>query len=562
MGGPRTIQPDNAAARLRDSLRLDFSGAYMAVSQQLLKAERRPASLDDDNVLALTELLTDPQRFATARQRFFLLRQAARTLATVYGAKEAPRTAAGLARQGLRRALRTTRGPALQAAAGALGHLPVAIPQPKGPALSSPPPEKLPILDCHELLDRARIKVPAAPYFMGRTLILPSRDSADLVAVKLARTIDDAPNLAKEVFWLQQLSDCGVPDLEISPQEKVHVPIPLAANGTPLFRLRNLPVQPNSKGTGKGESLSGLPDKGAAKLRHAKGLVAIAFKTCAAYFTYPNDSRPECRPTPAAITAIMARNARQMGVLASQGILHTAPIPLFHNRVQRHRRDDGGRYQWYRGGRLDRWLTSCAFPNMGETGLRDFEHLEIHCGSSERLFREIGSHFLSLLLVTGAYFRSAAPRRVGQEADGRPVDVRDLFDPHLLERLVKVSFSSYYQGFTGQLAAPDPGIDMVHLCRRMVTEMGRDRYMIEMLRAVDQKEMAEETFVQFLREGGMPEASIARQKRGEADIELMSGPHLGNFNRQTSLPELTDAVAVMAALCMEGRHALDRELWR
>jgi hypothetical protein len=289
--------------------------------------------------------------------------------------------------------------------------------------------------------------------------------------------------------------------------------------------------------------------------------VAIAFKTSAAYFTYPNDSRPERRPTPAAITAIMARNARQMGVLASQGILHTAPIPLFHNRIQRHRRDDGGRYQWYRGGRLDRWLTSCAFPNMGETGLRDFEHLEPHCGSSERLFREIGSHFLSLLLVTGAYFRSAAPRQVGQEADGRPVDARDLFDTQLLERLVRVSFSSYFQGFTGRLAAPDPGIDLAHLCRRMVAEMGRDRHMIEILRAVDQEEMAEATFVQFLREGGMSEASIARQKRGATDIELMSGPHLGDFNRQTSLPELTDAVAVMAALCMEGRHAMDRHQW-
>ena len=34
------------------------------------------------------------------------------------------------------------------------------------------------------------------------------------------------------------------------------------------------------------------------------------------------------------------------------------------------------------------------------------------------------------------------------------------------------------------LAAPDLRIDMAHLCRRMIVEMGQDRYMIEILRAV------------------------------------------------------------------------------
>ena len=44
------------------------------------------------------------------------------------------------------------------------------------------------------------------------------------------------------------------------------------------------------------------------------------------------------------------------------------PIPLFHNRTQRLRRDDQGRYQWFRAGRLDQWLDSCAFPNLGLSG--------------------------------------------------------------------------------------------------------------------------------------------------------------------------------------------------
>jgi hypothetical protein len=247
-----------------------------------------------------------------------------------------------------------------------------------------------------------------------------------------------------------------------------------------------------------------------------------------------------------------------MGLLTGSGILHTAPIPLFHNRIQRHRRDDQGRYQWYRAGRLDRWLTSCAFPNMGVSGLRDFEHLVPHCGNNLALFREIGSHFLSLLLVVGAYFRNADPARVGFDPWGRPVDARDLFDRHLLARLVRSIFSNYYKGFTGREAKPSQCPDIERLCERMIAEMGRDHHMVEMLRSVDQKEMDPESFLSFLREGGMSEEEIARQKKGACDIELASGPHLGNFNRQISLPELTDAVGVMAALCMDGRYLLER----
>jgi hypothetical protein len=540
----------------------------MAVNERLLQAERRPESVTTATVAALNELLTDTQRFASARQRFFLLKQAAQTLAAVYSAGNAPPAAALLAHQGLHRALMETAGPALQAAASALGGLPVDIPRPEQPAPYSPPRKGLPVLDCGDLLARAGIGAAGRPYFMGRTLILPSQNSDEVVAVKLARGTEDAPHLAKEAFWLERLSPSEGAGPATPTDADCHIPTLLPANGTPLFRLKSLPIQPASDLLDPSATPGPPPDRTA---RHKgfvadhkgfvadhKGFVAIAFKTRRGYFSYPNDARPGHRPAPAPLLAIMAKNARQMGVLTSQGILHTAPIPLFHNRIQRHRRDDGGRYQWYRSGRLDRWLTSCAFPNIGATGLRDFEHLEPHCGSSEKLFREIGGHFLSFLLVAGAYFRSAAPHRVGHDDAGRPVDTRDLFDTALLETLVRTIFASYYKGFTGRRQAPALRSDIDRLCRRMVAEMGRDRHMIEVLRAVDQREMDEATFIRFLREGGMSEAAIARQKRGAADIELVSGPHLGNFNRQISLPELTDAVGAMAALCMDGRHGLDR----
>lgn len=533
-------QAAGGATPLDESLSSDFTGAYMAVNELLLQAEGRPASLTPPMVAALVRLLTDPERFATARQRYFLLKQAAMTLAVIGTAKHAPPTTARLAREGLQQALMTAEGPALRAAAEALGSLPVRVPRPSPPQPKVHPGAELPIKDCAELLGLAGIEAAARPHFMGRTLILPCRHSNALVAVKLARGRSDAPHLAREAYWLAHLA--GRSDLFCN---GAHIPALLPINGTPtkggsLFRLKELPDH--------------LKDHSAIHPHR----VAIAFKTYDGYFSYPNDTRPHLRPEGDELEAIMARNARQMGALTSQGILHTAPIPLFHNRIQRHRRDDAGRYQWFRAGRLDRWLSSCAYPNFGVSGLRDFEHLEPHCGSSQALFREIGSHFLSFLLVAGAYFRSADPRRVGLDAAGKGVDARDLFDPLLLERLIVAVFDNYYLGFTGQVQAPVLRSDLKRLCERMVIEMGQDRYMVEVLRAVDQRQMEEAAFKSFLREGGMPAEVIARQEKGAADIELVSGPHLGNFNHTISLPELTDAVGVMAALCMEGRHTLER----
>ena len=104
--------------------------------------------------------------------------------------------------------------------------------------------------------------------------------------------------------------------------------------------------------------------------------LAIAFVAHRDYFIYPNDGDADSGE----VREILGRNAYLMGRLTARGIIHDAPIPLFHNRTQRMRRDDQGRYQWFRAGRLDRWLDSCAFPNLGRSGLRDFEHLIAFCG--------------------------------------------------------------------------------------------------------------------------------------------------------------------------------------
>jgi hypothetical protein len=39
----------------------------------------------------------------------------------------------------------------------------------------------------------------------------------------------------------------------------------------------------------------------------------------------------------------------------------------------------------------------------------------------------------------------------------------------------------------------------------------------------------------------------------ERNITLLTGPHLGGFNRPISLPEMIECISTMSALCMEGR---------
>ena len=46
--------------------------------------------------------------------------------------------------------------------------------------------------------------------------------------------------------------------------------------------------------------------------------------------------------------------------------------------------------------------------------------------------------------------------------------------------------------------------------------------------------------------------------RGEADVAIATGPHLGAFNDRTSLPELGECTAAAVAACLAARHERDR----
>ena len=87
----------------------------------------------------------------------------------------------------------------------------------------------------------------------------------------------------------------------------------------------------------------------------------------------------------------------------------------------------------------------------------------------------------------------------------------------------------------------------------MIEEMGVDRHMTELLRRVDQSQMTDAEFLAFLRQRGYHKDQVDGLIREAKDILITSGPHLGDFNRQISLPELIESVSAMSAVCIAGR---------
>jgi len=146
------------------------------------------------------------------------------------------------------------------------------------------------------------------------------------------------------------------------------------------------------------------------------------------------------------------------------------------------------------------------------------------------------------------------PHRVGSEPDGKPVDARELFHKPLLAEIIQGIFHHYYRGFVGNPFRDALPVNFSALAERMVDEMGVDRYMEEILRVPDQQEMTDAAFMDFLLERRVSTEKARQMKRGAADIVLHTGPHLGGFNQQISIPELTQSVGTMAALCIYGRY--------
>lgn len=512
---------DRAETALVDP-RFDFIAKYHAVADLRQLAREHPPVLNRHTISALEQLLQSTA-FSKVRQAYILFREAASVM-TDMAAMFRKNGLESRAMASLNGLLLKTAGSAHRGVAEALGSLPLRI---VGPQLSHGRLLSPPTISWANLLSTNGLTGTGTPWYIGRSIVVETSREKHLLVVKLAKKEDLTASLEKEIGWMETLVK---PDYAVGC--RFHIPSPLRVKNQRVFRVNRMPLAPP-----------------ATVNRHPDGL-AIAFVAHRDYFVYPNHPNVDGEMA----REILGRNAYLLGRLASRGVIHDAPIPLFHNRTQRLRRNDQGRYQWFRSGRLDQWLDSCAFPNLGLSGLRDFEHLKSFQGNSRSLYRHIGSHFFSLLLVAGSHFRCRDKTRVGLDENGQPVDARELFDRQLLKTMIRDVFENYYIGFTGKTASGELPANLDRLTDRMIEEMGVDRHMAELLRQADQKTLTDDVFWGFLKERGYTTEQLEGLNRGEKDILIDSGPHLGDFNRQICLPELIEGVAAMSAVCIAGRY--------
>ena len=504
----------------------DFSAKYLALRHLHSVVRTSPEIVRSETILALNGIFHD-SAISSQTQSFFLYRETA-TILCFIAVNPVDRPLAEEAYAVLLNILGTMVGNPHRATAEALGSLPVSI---LGPEIEARTAKNIPRVNWQEVLEGAGATGSNPPFFVGRSIVRAVNGDGRLLIVKLALAEDSPQSLYEESLWLKHLCSDGY----YFPV-RFNIPVVIKVRGSYLFRLENRPVS--------------LPEK--AKLHPEQ--YAIGFISHRDYFTYPNDHRKEKQLTRDQFKEVILRNAFLFGKLTSWGIVHSAPIPLFHNRMQGFRRRDNGLYEWQRGGRLDRWLDSCRYPNFGLTGIRDLEHLLPFKGSSRSLYGHIGTQLLSLCLVVGSYFRNKDRAKVGFDTQGDPVDARDLFDKQFLKEVIRGIFGSYYHGFVGKEFCGALPVDFDELSARMVDEMGVDRYMEEILRVVDQREMTDKEFASFLEERGYSEEAANGFKKGLEEITIHTGPHLGGFNQRTSLPELIESVGSMSALCILGRY--------
>jgi len=504
----------------------DFSSRHLALFQLHTQLKKHPEEIDDEVICGVQAVLLE-QAFDHQRQGYFLYREAADVLSACVLISPARETARK-AMDALTEALVKTKGAAHRAATEALGRFPVEL---KGFGPIERRPAAIPGIKWGDLLRRAGISYEGRHTFIGRSLVAHCAKQERILVCKMAQTGDDPSSLLRECLWMEQLKS-----LSGAFPLRFDIPEPLKVKDAFVFRLTGMPPAIESE----------------KKLNRA--VYAIGFLADKDYFRYPNDVDPGKRLDNGRFVETMTLCAWILGWLTSMGIIHDALIPLFHNRTQRGRRSDEGVYQWVRAGRLDRWLYSCEYPNIGLSGVRDFEHFSAFKGQHPDLYRNIGDHFLGLLLVTGSHFRNREPGLSGLDAPGHPVDARHLFEKEVLKKAVVGIFSGYYDGFVGAGFTGTTPFDPDFLSSRMIDEMGVDHYMEELVRVADQESMTDGEFRMFLTDRGIPADKIDTLERGIEDIVIESGPHLGAFNSTISIPELLESVGSMAALCVAGKY--------
>ncbi|MDD1752830.1 MAG: HEAT repeat domain-containing protein [Methanotrichaceae archaeon] len=312
----------------------------------------------------------------------------------------------------------------------------------------------------------------------GRTLI--ANMGKESLAIKLGVRPGDGENLLTESIIQNYLHRHCI-DLNLSSR----FPHPLRTEKCECFPFR----------------LSGIPSDIMKEIKLSSDPLAICYLADSGYFRYLNDSSLSMDEMGDGLVLC----SRDLAKLTAKGAIHSALIPLFHNREQINARIDQGLYHWWAkvAGRLDRWRESCQYPNLRLSGLADFEHIEIHSQiSSEDLQHFIGNQLLSISLVLGSYFRN-----------------RGEFNQKAVSKILRDCFLNYHREFTHTNSLIDSCIDWDYLAFRMSEEMEKDKYMNAIIRGV-----------------GL---------HGE-NVEKSTGPHLGLFNGPFPLPELIRAIHIVS----------------
>lgn len=525
--------PDSHNSRIETELQLlnqsiDFSGAYLAVQYLYLHIKKSLKSIGDQTVEALFSVL-ESDRHKSQKQAYFLYKEAADAL--IHICFDLKYHLSFRILSDLQSLLLRSAGKKHRAVSEALGSLPVSI---QGPTLEEQTSINFYKISFDALLAFGGSMIKDSGQWQGRTWIY-QLNGEKKACIKFARSDENIKELSKESEWLKFLSQnppCH--------QTVFSIPVPVSIQNHHVFKIENPPqfISKNKKIH---------PD-----------CIAIMFIAENEYFHYANEP---CyfMDQKSAIKEVYRRNAWLLGRLTAMGVIHKAIIPLFHNRAQQLRREDRGLYIWEQGGRLDKWLESCRYPNFSKSGLRDFEHLA-PLNNRKELRHIIGEHILGFILVMGSFFRNKAPDQKGFDMNGHPLDMRNLFDRELFSELINETVEAYYHGVTGI-----PLKNLSHflndtLIDRLIDTMGVDQHMEEILRIQDQINMSDDDFKHFLISRGYDESIAESVPKAQNDIVLNTGPHLGGFNQTISVPELIDFLFCLSSLCISDRFIMENGL--
>lgn len=140
------------------------------------------------------------------------------------------------------------------------------------------------------------------------------------------------------------------------------------------------------------------------------------------------------------------------------------------------------------------------------------------------------------------------------------MDLRSLFDKPLFIELVTEVVRNYYHGVTGRLPENLHRFLKESLIDALIEHMGVDHHMEEILRIQDQMNMSDIEFEQYLSSGEYQGSLVKNLNKGEKDIILNTGPHLGGFNQPISIPELIEFLFCLSSLCISDRFIMENGL--